>query len=1302
MAKGKQDEAAKDVNIARKPQPGLGMRGGQSASLANALRAPGRPAAALHLQRVAGNRATGQAVQRAQNAAPAASAEPGSGLQGGEVGSEISTSLDASKHGGARLDPNVGGDIGGKMGADFSNVRVHTDSGADSLSRSLNAKAFTHGSDVYFSSGSYSPGTSAGKQLLAHELTHVVQQSGGGGGVSRKARVQAKLTVGAVDDPYEREADAMANKVMRSSGLQRSPAAGTPIKIQRMTRGVAVQRWFGKKDPEEEKKKAAKAKAKNDEQDLRLTEGAQFERNLGKYVFNHSLATAAAQKMGDKMKAAMFPEFKEDEEGQKDEFAKAFGGKATKYAGNVGQTWDAVSAVFKEGNLRERMTALYNAMFGKFKETVKGVVENQNWDDAEKRGLDVRKMKIRSRQLKWNPGVKDVYRDPRGGLLDSKKSSSFDMDLLARGTRTQLPGDNITTRKVGELEEGPHKAGLSEREKAHMYADKGGADVSGETLPWEEGGSKWKGNDKSAWIKKSRNSLKMPVFGGPSGTALRFYQIYEWLGKPMPVQDLRLALLGWMLVENDHSFHEIMTQGENYGLPHAGGQESYRNITPLSVMDLRKNVCLDAKYPGLFPDEVAYHRKLDAGSFALMKPYKDTMDEGASYSKLAGKDFRMNKAKYEATGLQTMMRSATGYTLLAYQIQNMVADSKPFVAKMRINMLLKDVKKWAKEWADDKGKTWDEKDPVAMMDIYNGYAGSTAGKGLNFAQKNILFVLTDTPDITAEQLIEETKDHNVMTRRAMTQLPRYKGKLYRGEAGFMKRGYKQGTSFTVKKFMSAAVHSDGAVFYANQSAGKKEGKADAWYTKYMKQTILELDVTSARDITAVSGNEEEDVRNMDAEADTAERVLLPGTRLKVESAPEVEEGKYSGIPVIKLKEVATGSDAALKSGVDTGGGSLEPDQEFEPSPSLPLYQYAKMTAPTGEGEATIAKELMDERQIKLLRAGKIDGEWMEVIDPSTDYFWVKVSDWAKFRPVPVAKVDDPTAKVVSDTTYRTTKRLEVGQKMGDFDVDIDKDEEIELISPNDFGGMEDGEAVTKWIEISHAGKIYWTTVYDFRNNSVKAGGMVEPPKDLLPPPKIMSPKEQKVALGRWWSPQDLPAGVEITGVDSVGKDMAYKDDDADHRLRITATEEELKKDHRVRVEIWGAGSATMYVLVDLLFNDEGKVDISRIGGGKKIEEPPKVEAMRIEPPPKEPVRDEGLPKPKIGGWDIREITKLLEAGVTLNKNLEGYNTDDSPAGTIEKGNTLSYASQSGEQFEVVTGNGYMYWVFTDQLMAAIA
>ena len=92
--------------------------------------------------------------------------------------SNIESRLSSSKGGGSTLPAATREQMESSFGADFSNVRIHNDSSAVQMSRELNAQAFTHGSDIYFNSGKYDANSEGGKHLLAHELTHVVQQNG--------------------------------------------------------------------------------------------------------------------------------------------------------------------------------------------------------------------------------------------------------------------------------------------------------------------------------------------------------------------------------------------------------------------------------------------------------------------------------------------------------------------------------------------------------------------------------------------------------------------------------------------------------------------------------------------------------------------------------------------------------------------------------------------------------------------------------------------------------------------------------------------------------------------------------------------------------------------------------------------------------------------------------------------------------------------------------------------------------------------------------------------------------------------
>lgn len=95
---------------------------------------------------------------------------------GHEAEPGLTQKLSQSKGRGQPLPPHIQSNMESHIGADFNNVRVHNDSNAVQMSQQLNAKAFTHGSDIYFNRGQYNTTNTSGNHLLAHELTHTVQQ----------------------------------------------------------------------------------------------------------------------------------------------------------------------------------------------------------------------------------------------------------------------------------------------------------------------------------------------------------------------------------------------------------------------------------------------------------------------------------------------------------------------------------------------------------------------------------------------------------------------------------------------------------------------------------------------------------------------------------------------------------------------------------------------------------------------------------------------------------------------------------------------------------------------------------------------------------------------------------------------------------------------------------------------------------------------------------------------------------------------------------------------------------------------
>lgn len=145
------------------------------------------PASVLHLQRAAGNAAVGAALEEQS---------PVTSIVG--------------RGGGSPLDPVMRLDMEQHLGADFSDVRVHTDSAASASAAAVNAHAYTVGNDVVFGDGAYTPGSDAGRKTLAHELTHVVQQRSGPVDGTPAA---GGIKVSDPSDRFEQEASRTAERV---------------------------------------------------------------------------------------------------------------------------------------------------------------------------------------------------------------------------------------------------------------------------------------------------------------------------------------------------------------------------------------------------------------------------------------------------------------------------------------------------------------------------------------------------------------------------------------------------------------------------------------------------------------------------------------------------------------------------------------------------------------------------------------------------------------------------------------------------------------------------------------------------------------------------------------------------------------------------------------------------------------------------------------------------------------------------------------------------------------------------------
>ena len=144
-----------------------------------------------------------------------------------EIDDDTANLINQKRGKGGKLDENIANQAGQTMGQDFGEVNVHTDAQSDVLASQLGAKAFTTGNDIFFKQGEYNPASGEGQHLIAHELTHVVQQ-----GASTPS-LQSKMSVNDPNDQYEAEADKVADMVMaQPEGVQLQEEEEEAVQMQ--------------------------------------------------------------------------------------------------------------------------------------------------------------------------------------------------------------------------------------------------------------------------------------------------------------------------------------------------------------------------------------------------------------------------------------------------------------------------------------------------------------------------------------------------------------------------------------------------------------------------------------------------------------------------------------------------------------------------------------------------------------------------------------------------------------------------------------------------------------------------------------------------------------------------------------------------------------------------------------------------------------------------------------------------------------------------------------------------------------
>src|SRR5437867_7230730 len=222
------------------------------------------PAAVMHLQKTAGNASVSAALEEQEQPS----------LVKDVVGSG----------GGSPLDRDTRGFMESRLGADFSDVRVHTDAKASESARSVQAHAYTVGSDVVFQSGQYTPENDSGKRMLAHELTHVVQQRSG---PVAGTPAEGGIKISHPSDRFEQAAESSADHVMTSASPA-PPVVGPAGAVQREESDEeALQGSFVQRQEEEEELQGSFLQREEDEEEVqgtfvqRQAEGAEEDEETG-------------------------------------------------------------------------------------------------------------------------------------------------------------------------------------------------------------------------------------------------------------------------------------------------------------------------------------------------------------------------------------------------------------------------------------------------------------------------------------------------------------------------------------------------------------------------------------------------------------------------------------------------------------------------------------------------------------------------------------------------------------------------------------------------------------------------------------------------------------------------------------------------------------------------------------------------------------------------------------------------------------------------------------------------------------
>lgn len=362
-----------------------------------------------------------------------------------------------------------------------------------------------------------------------------------------------------------------------------------------------------------------------------------YEQRLGVYCTSHPSSNNALNAGIEKLKTIMTIRY-QDELEKEDLLKEVFFRDDKTSSGQLGLNLDTkkMTRVLEGGNLRERMTAFYNAAYygsgygdgisRGFKRILHEIIFDKKTELIEELGLNEDKINeqttfynntftkgivrpIIKGGLSGITKLRNAYKSMKGEEMVDDNSYTFGKDVFALGNLSIQANDtsvrdsqkNRTNRQQPinrEFVNNPQDfeemgIPLSNEELAFLYKDEDlnlnkkqkrntkaknkarRSQTKQKLLPWLSGNTMFEISPDDSWYKKIHDQLRMPVVAGVSGTTTRMLKAYQFLNVPNSDLDFRLALMGWMLPTWDHSLYEIMKGSHIAGVK---GENEDKNI----------------------------------------------------------------------------------------------------------------------------------------------------------------------------------------------------------------------------------------------------------------------------------------------------------------------------------------------------------------------------------------------------------------------------------------------------------------------------------------------------------------------------------------------------------------------------------------------------------------------------------------------------------------------------------------------------------------------------------------------------